>query len=135
RFLAMGEVPGVEEKGRCRLERIDLGDSQVQRGHDVGIRRALEADVGVADLHEGKIPALRLVRASVTRGVPGQGSDEPGPGPGHTDEDVSTLEALFRRLVLGVVVLVANGIVCHDGLLDGYCTMIVPCMCGCRAQK
>src|SRR5215471_1046704 len=74
RFLAMGEVTSVEEKGRRRLERIDLGDSQLQRGHHVGIRRTLEADVGVADLHEGKIPTPRLVRVSVTRGVLRQGS-------------------------------------------------------------
>jgi len=31
RFLAMGEVPGVEEKGWRRLERVDLGDGQGKR--------------------------------------------------------------------------------------------------------
>jgi hypothetical protein len=56
----MGEVPGVEEKGRRWVERVDLGDGQLQCGHHVGIRRALEADMGVADLHEGKIPARPL---------------------------------------------------------------------------
>jgi len=56
----MGEVPGVEEKGRRRLQGVDLRDGQVQRRDDVGIRLALEADVRIADLHEGKIPARRL---------------------------------------------------------------------------
>ena len=56
-LLAMGEVPGVQEKGWRRLERIDLSDSQLQCAHHVRIGRALEADMGVADLHESKIPA------------------------------------------------------------------------------
>jgi hypothetical protein len=145
RFLAMGEVPGVEEKGRCRLERVDLGERQLQRGHHVGIRRALKANMGVANLHEGKIPARRLsCRGLRRRGLaecpgreesPGHGPDEPGPGPGHAGEDVATLDALFWGLVVGVVVLIADGVVCHDGLLDGYCTRIVPFMCGWTAQK
>src|SRR5207302_5038920 len=105
--------------------------------------------MGVADLHEGQIPARRLSRRGLrSRGFgecpgreepPGQGPDEPGPSPGHAGEDVATLEALFRGLVVGVVVLIADSVVGHDGLLKGYrkgyCTTIVPFICGWRAQK
>src|SRR5262249_37642077 len=59
-FLAMGEVPGVQEKGRRRLQCIDLGDGQLQRRHDVGIRLALEADMRIANLYKDKISACWL---------------------------------------------------------------------------
>src|SRR5262249_29785091 len=127
RFLAMGEVPGVEEKGRRRLQRIDLGDGQVQRGHHVGIRRAFEADMRIANLYEAEIPLLGLPRRELCRcGLserPGreesasQGPDEPGPGPGHTGEGVSTREAPYRGFALGVVMLIADGVVYHESLL------------------
>jgi hypothetical protein len=50
------------------LQGIDLGDGQVQRGHHVGIRRALKANMRIANLYEAEIPLLGLPSRELGRG-------------------------------------------------------------------
>ena len=48
----VGEVAGVDHEVRCVAEAVDLVDGVAERVGHVGVRRAVEADVAVADLGE-----------------------------------------------------------------------------------
>ena len=52
RLGEMGDVAGMDHKGRLHRQRLDLADGFLERAERVGIGRLVEADMAVADLQE-----------------------------------------------------------------------------------
>ena len=56
----MGNVAGVDDEGRRRRHRVDLGDRLLKGAERIGIGRLVEADMTIADLQKGQIPRWRF---------------------------------------------------------------------------
>ena len=80
---------------------IDPPHGSLQRGRHVGVRRLVEADVAVADLHEGEIGLRgwlhRFAEDARGRHAAGKGPDEAGAGPGHALQKSAAVDAVGAR--------------------------------------
>src|SRR5581483_3857630 len=110
RLREMADVASVEEKiGRFR-QRVDLGDSRLQRADNVLVRLLAESDMAVADLDEAEIalchPGHRGVRrlAEAGRGqhAAAERAEQSCPRPGHTFEKSAPVYAV--RVAMGIVI-------------------------------
>src|SRR5690348_13359046 len=84
----VADVAGVHDEGRRLRQCVDVGDGAAQAADHVGIRRLVEADMGIADLDEGEgvlrggRDASGRGRAERARHATGQGPDDGGTAPG-----------------------------------------------------
>jgi hypothetical protein len=128
RLLGVGDVAGVDQEGRLGVERLDARDRGLEGAQRVGIRRALEPDVGVADLDEAEaLPGpFRLGRPrpehARARHTPDHRPQQAGAGPRHALQEAAPIELVpFIR-------------VAHEPLLSGMTTTL-PVIRGCSVQK
>ena len=110
-FVGLGQVAdvaGVQQEGRLGRHRPDMVDGRAKRRHGVGIGGLVEADVGVADLHERQTGGLacrrlRLAEQRRRRHTAGHGPDHARPGPGHAFQQTPAGHAAFARQGLVVI--------------------------------
>src|SRR5215471_18117692 len=105
----MGDVSRVDDERRLLGKAVDDVDRAVERCGHIGIRLLVEADVGIADLHEERLTeacgalAVGARHREVDRGeyAPGEGEERAGAAKGEALERAAARDgvpAKFRVL-------------------------------------
>lgn len=101
-FGVMAQVASVDDELGLIGQPIDLFDRRLKRSDDVGVGRLVKAHVTVADLHEVKssLRGLRVLAESLrTQNAAANGPGDASPGPSHTLQKSTTVDAVVIVVV------------------------------------
>src|SRR5262245_42767108 len=93
----MGDIHGVDHKGRLHRQSLELVDRCPERSESVWVGRLVEPDMAVAKLQKGQ-PArfsghCLANEAQGTRRAPGDGPYNAGSGPSHAFQNLTSAYA------------------------------------------
>ena len=111
----MADIAGVDQQLRAVAPLPHQLDRLAERAGRVGVRRVVEADMAVADLHEGEV-AGRLRRGRLRAGQHGRaghparhGPEHAAAGPQHAGQRAAAIDRVPHVVLLGLVDMEEDG--------------------------